>query len=68
MGFSRANFAIITDNMRYETLEQRHHLAFEYFQGIPQQVQDDNRNPTDHKPIAKSNEWFAMSGITFIAR
>jgi len=54
--------------MRYETLEQRHHLAFEYFQGIPQQVQDDNRNPTDHKPIAKSNEWFAMSGITFIAR
>jgi transposase len=42
LGFSRALFVVITDNMRYETLEQCHRLAFDYFQGIPQQVWYDN--------------------------
>lgn len=38
LGFSRALFVVTTDNMRYETLEPCHRLAFDYFQGIPQQV------------------------------
>lgn len=42
LGFSRALFVVMTDNMRYETLEQCHRLAFDYFQGIPQQVWYDN--------------------------
>ena len=42
LGFSRALFVVITDNMRYETLEQCHRLAFDYFQGIPQEVWYDN--------------------------
>ena len=42
LGFSRALFVYYTDNMRYETLEQCHRLAFEYFQGIPEQVLYDN--------------------------
>ena len=42
LGFSRALFVVITDNMRYETLEQCHRLAFDYFQGIPQQIWYDN--------------------------
>ncbi|MCF6251439.1 MAG: DDE-type integrase/transposase/recombinase [Methylococcaceae bacterium] len=42
LGFSRALFVVMTDNMRYETLEQCHRLAFDYFLGIPQQVWYDN--------------------------
>ena len=42
LGFSRALFVVMTDNMRYETLEQCHCQAFDYFQGIPQQVWYDN--------------------------
>lgn len=42
LGYSRALFVMMTDNMRYETLEQCHRLAFDYFQGIPQQVWYDN--------------------------
>ncbi len=42
LGYSRALFVHITDNMRYETLERCHLLAFEYFQGIPQQIWYDN--------------------------
>lgn len=42
LGFSRALYVEITDNMRYETLEKCHRLAFVYFQGIPQQVWYDN--------------------------
>lgn len=42
LGYSRALFVHITDNMRYETLETCHRLAFEYFQGIPQQIWYDN--------------------------
>lgn len=42
LGFSRALFVAITDNMRYETLQACHRQAFEYFQGIPQQVWYDN--------------------------
>lgn len=42
LGYSRALFVHITDNMRYETLEECHRLAFDYFQGIPQQVWYDN--------------------------
>ncbi|MBL1258978.1 MAG: IS21 family transposase [Thiotrichaceae bacterium] len=42
LGYSRALFVHITDNMRYETLEACHRLAFEYFQGIPQQIGYDN--------------------------
>ncbi len=42
LGFSRALFVVMTDNMRYETLEQCHRQAFDYFQGIPQQIWYDN--------------------------
>lgn len=42
LGFSRALFVHYTDNMRYETLEKCHRLAFEYFQGIPTDVWYDN--------------------------
>lgn len=42
LGYSRALFVVITDNMRYETLETCHRQAFEYFQGIPQQIWYDN--------------------------
>lgn len=42
LGYSRALFVYYTDNMRYETLEQCHRLAFEYFQGIPTDVWYDN--------------------------
>ncbi len=42
LGYSRALFVVITDNMRYETLEYCHRLAFDYFQGIPQEVWYDN--------------------------
>ena len=42
LGYSRALFVRITDNMRYDTLEECHRLAFEYFQGIPQQIWYDN--------------------------
>ena len=42
LGYSRALFVHYTDNMRYETLEQCHRLAFEYFQGIPTDVWYDN--------------------------
>jgi transposase len=42
LGYSRALFVRITDNMRYETLQECHDLAFEYFQGIPEQVLYDN--------------------------
>ena len=42
LGFSRALFVHYTDNMRYETLEHCHRLAFEYFQGIPTDVWYDN--------------------------
>ncbi len=42
LGYSRALFVAITDNMRYDTLEQCHREAFDYFQGIPQQVWYDN--------------------------
>jgi len=42
LGYSRALFVAITDNMKYDTLEQCHRAAFDYFQGIPQQVWYDN--------------------------
>ena len=42
LGYSRAMFVMITDNMRYETFEQCQRQAFEYFQGVPQQVWYDN--------------------------
>lgn len=42
LGFSRALFVRYTDNMRYETLEDCHRLAFDYFQGIPTEVWYDN--------------------------
>jgi len=42
LGYSRALFVAITDNMRYDTLERCHQHAFEYFQGIPEQVWYDN--------------------------
>jgi transposase len=42
LGYSRALFVRFTDNMRYETLEQCHRLAFEYFQGLPEQIWYDN--------------------------
>ena len=38
LGFCRALFVVLTDNMRYETLEACHRAAFDYFQGIPEQV------------------------------
>lgn len=42
LGYSRALFVALTDNMRYETLEKCHEQAFEYFQGIPEQIWYDN--------------------------
>jgi transposase len=42
LGYSRSLFVRFTDNMRYETLEQCHRLAFEYFQGIPENIWYDN--------------------------
>jgi transposase len=42
LGYSRTLFVRFTDNMRYETLEQCHRLAFEYFQGIAEQIWYDN--------------------------
>jgi len=42
LGYIRALFVHYTDNMRYETLEQCHRLAFDYFQGIPTDVWYDN--------------------------
>jgi transposase len=42
LGYSRALFVVITDNMRYDTLEHCHRQAFEYFQGIPQHIWYDN--------------------------
>jgi len=42
LGYSRALFVAITDNMRYDTLEQCHREAFDYFQGIPKQIWYDN--------------------------
>jgi transposase len=42
LGYSRALFVHFTDNMRYETLQTCHDLAFDYFQGIPQQIWYDN--------------------------
>jgi transposase len=42
LGYSRALFVHFTDNMRYETLEQCHRLAFDYFQGIPEHIWYDN--------------------------
>lgn len=39
LGYSRALFVfVITDNMRFDTLEVCHRLAFDYFQGIPQEI------------------------------
>jgi len=42
LGYSRAMFVVLCDNMRYETLEDCHRLAFEYFQGVPEQIWYDN--------------------------
>ena len=42
LGYSRALFVVMTENMRYDTLEHCHRLAFDYFQGIPQDVWYDN--------------------------
>ena len=42
LGYSRAMYVHFTDNMRYETLEQCHREAFEYFQGTPEQIWYDN--------------------------
>lgn len=42
LGYSRALFVHFTDNMRYDTLETCHRLAFEYFNGVPAQVWYDN--------------------------
>lgn len=42
LGYSRALFVRFTDNMRYDTLETCHRLAFEYFNGVPAQVWYDN--------------------------
>lgn len=42
LGFSRAMFVVLTDNMRYETLEACHRQAFDYFQGVTEQVWYDN--------------------------
>lgn len=42
LGYSRAMMVVFTDNMRYETLEHCHRLAFDYFQGIPHEVWYDN--------------------------
>lgn len=42
LGFSRAMFVVLTDNMRYETLEACHRQAFEYFQGVTEQIWYDN--------------------------
>ena len=33
---------VFTDNMRYETIEHCHRLAFDYFQGVPHEVWYDN--------------------------
>jgi len=42
LGYSRGLFVRFTDNMRYETLEQCHRLAFDYFQGITEEIWYDN--------------------------
>jgi len=42
LGYSRALFVAITDNMKYATLEECHRQAFDYFQGIPQEIWYDN--------------------------
>ena len=42
LGYSRSLFVVLTDNMRYATLEECHRLAFEYFQGVPEQIWYDN--------------------------
>jgi len=42
LGYSRTLFVHYTDNMRYETLEQCHRLAFEYFQGVTTDIWYDN--------------------------
>jgi len=42
LGYSRALFVVLTDNMRYKTLEECHRLAFGYFQGVPEQIWYDN--------------------------
>jgi len=42
LGFSRALLVHYTDNMRYDTLEQCHRLAFDYCQGIPTDIWYDN--------------------------
>lgn len=42
LGYSRALFVHLTDSMCYETLEHCHRLAFDYFQGIPQEIWYDN--------------------------
>jgi len=39
---SRALFVMIADKMRYDTLENCHRQALEYFQGFPQQIWYDN--------------------------
>lgn len=42
LGYSRALYVQITDNMRYETLQACHDQAFAYFQGIPTDIWYDN--------------------------
>lgn len=42
LGYSRALYVEITDNMRYDTLENCHRHAFDYFQGIPLEIWYDN--------------------------
>ena len=42
LGYSRYTYVCFTDNMRYETFEQCHIKAFEYFGGIPENILYDN--------------------------
>jgi transposase len=60
LGFSRALFVHMTDNMRYETLEHCHHLAFEYFQGVPEQIWYDNMKTvvSERNAYGVGHHWF----------
>lgn len=42
LGYSRTLFVMFSDNMRYETLEACHRKAFDYFQGVTEQIWYDN--------------------------
>ncbi|WOE68830.1 DDE-type integrase/transposase/recombinase [Hydrogenimonas thermophila] len=42
LGYSRYAYVHFTDNMRYETFEECHKKAFEFFGGIPKNILYDN--------------------------